>query len=237
MFPKPSVYLLIVNLWYFALPTLTQCPLSTQRLSYSVLSHRNQTGHWRTKLLMKNEVKINGYEYTRDLGTWGCDVNLSTTVCDNVETVHILTSVTVPPPRVTGYEFFPGIGFYKHHKEARTWDDAQKTCVKEGAHLAIINSEEESAVIMFMMSRAPEVNQWAFVGFHDRFVEGQYLTIFGEPLANTGFKRWSSSGQPDNYGGNSTYPGEDCGSIHRNGGLNDLPCSAKISFFCEQELW
>jgi len=61
--------------------------------------------------------------------------------------------------------------------------------------------------------------------------------VADEPLSSTGFYRWSSSNQPDNYGGNATYPGEDCGSMHTNGGLNDLPCSSQVPFICEQELW
>ena len=58
-----------------------------------------------------------------------------------------------------------------------------------------------------------------------------------EPLISTGFVRWSHSHLPDNYGGNDTHPGEDCGSMHTNGGLNDLPCSSQVPFICEQELW
>jgi hypothetical protein len=58
-----------------------------------------------------------------------------------------------------------------------------------------------------------------------------------EPLNSTGFYRWAGAHQPDNYGGNATHPGEDCGSIHVNGGLNDLACQAKVPFICEQELW
>jgi len=61
--------------------------------------------------------------------------------------------------------------------------------------------------------------------------------VADEPLSSTGFYRWSSAGQPDNAGGNATHPGEDCGSMHTNGGLNDLLCTAQVPFICEQELW
>jgi hypothetical protein len=61
--------------------------------------------------------------------------------------------------------------------------------------------------------------------------------VTGEPLNSTGFFRWAGPGQPDNAGGNDNHPGEDCGSMHTNGGLNDIHCSAKIPFICEQELW
>ena len=61
--------------------------------------------------------------------------------------------------------------------------------------------------------------------------------VADEPLSSTGFYRWSQSFQPDNAGGNATMQREDCGSMHTNGGLNDLHCSAKVPFICEQELW
>jgi hypothetical protein len=54
----------------------------------------------------------------------------------------------------------------------------------------------------------------------------------GKPLGSTGFTRWSSSGQPDNAGGK-----ENCGSIHRNGGMNDIPCPLKLAFICEHNPW
>ncbi|KAJ8876946.1 hypothetical protein PR048_021396 [Dryococelus australis] len=58
----------------------------------------------------------------------------------------------------------------------------------------------------------------------------------GTPLSSTGFSRWYASNQPDNYGAGPGNPGEDCGSVHRNGGLNDFQCNMKRAFFCEQEL-
>ena len=64
------------------------------------------------------------------------------------------------------------------------------------------------------------------------------LFVADEPLTSSGFYRWAGPGQPDNAGGaNDTLPGEDCGSMHTNGGLNDLHCNAKVPFICEQELW
>nr|CAD7437557.1 unnamed protein product [Timema bartmani]CAD7453948.1 unnamed protein product [Timema tahoe] len=134
---------------------------------------------------------------------------------------------------------FPGIGYYKFHTDPQVWEDARKTCAKEGGHLAIINSEEESKVTQQLFARHPKINNvqysdFAFIGFHDMYNEGSYLTIYGDPLDKTGFTRWSHKGQPDNAGG---VPGEDCGSVHRNGGLNDLICTSKHAFICEQEMW
>jgi hypothetical protein len=59
--------------------------------------------------------------------------------------------------------------------------------------------------------------------------------VADEPLSSSGFYRWAGPGQPDNAGGNGTHPGEDCGSMHTNGGLNDMNCDAQFPFICEQE--
>ena len=67
------------------------------------------------------------------------------------------------------------------------------------------------------------------------------ITVFNfvadEPLSSSGLYRWSQNFQPDNDGGNATHPGEECVSMHTNGGLNDFHCSAGFPFICEQELW
>jgi hypothetical protein len=60
--------------------------------------------------------------------------------------------------------------------------------------------------------------------------------VTDEPLSSTGFYRWYP-GQPNNAGGSATLPGEDCGAMHTNGGLNDYGCNVKVPFICEQELW
>jgi len=60
--------------------------------------------------------------------------------------------------------------------------------------------------------------------------------VADEPLISTGFYRWGDS-QPNNAGGNATHPGEDCGSMLTNGGLNDLVCNEQFPFICEHELW
>lgn len=44
------------------------------------------------------------------------------------------------------YVHMPGIGSYKLHTVAKSWNNARKICKEEGAHLAIINSREEEAV-------------------------------------------------------------------------------------------
>jgi len=59
--------------------------------------------------------------------------------------------------------------------------------------------------------------------------------VADEPLSSTGFSRWYKN-QPDNAGGGGINPGQDCGSMHTNGGLNDIRCCTRLPFICEQEL-
>ena len=93
-----------------------------------------------------------------------------------------------PPPRAgPGYELYPRIGYYKLHEEPKTWKEARDICEEEGAHLAIINSEAESSVLKKMFAPVAEKLKvaWAFIGFHDLYQEGHYLTIFGKFLRDT----------------------------------------------------
>ncbi|KAG8234031.1 hypothetical protein J437_LFUL013199 [Ladona fulva] len=124
--------------------------------------------------------------------------------------------VVLPPAKPDDYELFPGIGYYKfHHDDRATFDEAFITCAKEGGHLMIINSEEESKVAQILFSRHRNAGPWAFIG---------------EPLKDTGFANWSSA-DPNNYGGN-----ENCGSVLPNGLLGDIRCDDALAFFCEYDL-
>ena len=89
---------------------------------------------------------------------------------------------TAPPLRAQGYELHRGVGYYKIHSEPKTWHEARQICAEEGGHLAIINSEEESKLMNSMFAPVvAKLNLWcAFIGFHDLYNEGRYLTVFGK---------------------------------------------------------
>lgn len=65
---------------------------------------------------------------------------------------------------------------------------ARRICINEGAHLAVINSKVEAQHLgVLLRKKIPllehvENNHTAFIGFHDIFEEGEYLTIFGTSL-------------------------------------------------------
>ncbi|KAG8232818.1 hypothetical protein J437_LFUL014176 [Ladona fulva] len=119
----------------------------------------------------------------------------------------------------------PGVGYYKYHSKKLSFDAANKKCAEEGGHLAIINSEAEHQIVRSLLK-----NDSAYLGFHDRIKEGEFITIFGEPLAATGFTGWVK-GQPDNSGGK-----EHCGSYYPKYGLNDMACEKEMPFICEYDL-
>lgn len=75
----------------------------------------------------------------------------------------------------------------------------------------------------------------AYLGIHDMFEEGEWLTVFDESLYSTGFAEWSTNWfapQPDNYGDG----GENCGTLVVRGGMNDINCRKPLAFFCETPL-
>ncbi|XP_003704952.1 hemolymph lipopolysaccharide-binding protein-like [Megachile rotundata] len=133
------------------------------------------------------------------------------------------------------YYYTPGIGSHKLHTRALTWNEARKVCNEEGGHLAIINSIAEAHVLMDIFNRSSpvkgsDVTGQAYIGTHDLYAEGDWTTILGDSLAKTGYTEWSDkyNGQPDNTGGV-----QNCGSIFRDGKMDDIRCDLPHAFFCE----
>lgn len=109
-----------------------------------------------------------------------------------------------------------------------TWNEARRACQKEGGYLAIMNSVDEVQVVSKLLDDA---GLWqAFLGFHDIFAEGDWVTIHDEPLEKTGFAEWLK-GEPS---GTSGAGKEDCGGLLlASKKLNDVPCSYRLGFICE----
>ncbi|XP_015519007.1 hemolymph lipopolysaccharide-binding protein-like [Neodiprion lecontei] len=132
-----------------------------------------------------------------------------------------------PVVRRDDYTYFPGIGGYKLHSKAVSWNQARITCEEEGGHLAIINSlAERDAVVTVLKAMNPNPVHVS-LGFHDLYEEGHYVTIHGQTLARAGFNEWAD-GEPNNQ-----YGPENCGAWHVSGGLNDEKCSVLLPFVCE----
>jgi hypothetical protein len=70
------------------------------------------------------------------------------------------------------------------HTVPEKWDEARKICVQEETHLLILNSGVEMDAVKSIWSKHPNItggvySDYFFVGVHDRFNEGEYLTIKG----------------------------------------------------------
>ncbi|XP_069701695.1 hemolymph lipopolysaccharide-binding protein-like [Periplaneta americana] len=171
-------------------------------------------------------VHLAQHAQQRGVGQWEVDIDQS------------IAKIKAPnsdrqAPRAPGYELVPGLGYYKLHPEVRRWHEALDACKKEGTHLLILNSEEEARAMNYFWQKYPNfagatVQTWAWIGFHDQFKEGEYVTVFNDPLATTGFMKWSPS---EPHGKN-----QDCGLLGMNFLLADFPCNSKQPFFCEKEL-
>ncbi|XP_046417277.1 hemolymph lipopolysaccharide-binding protein-like [Neodiprion fabricii] len=133
------------------------------------------------------------------------------------------------------YIYTPGIGSHKLHTRALVWNDARKVCNDEGGHLAIINSVSEARVLMDIFNKSTPVkgaayDHAAYLGIHDLYKEGEWVTISGESLAQTGYTKWTDKwgGQPDNGDGK-----QNCGVLYKEGGMDDVFCEAAFAYFCE----
>ncbi|KAG8223053.1 hypothetical protein J437_LFUL002001 [Ladona fulva] len=166
---------------------------------------------------------------------WKVNLKQRTASHGDSHSLHLLGSMIVPPPKPNDYELFQGVGYYKfHHSKRVTFNEAQSICAKECGHLAIINSDEESNVLKIIYDRyVTSGGDLAFIGFYDRNeAQGfrEFVTIFGQPLNETGFMRWRGN-DPNNGGGI-----EFCGCVFPDGLIGDVSCEVKASFFCEYDL-
>ncbi|XP_046402190.1 hemolymph lipopolysaccharide-binding protein-like [Ischnura elegans] len=193
---------------------------ANHRIEINISSQKNSTGYW-----------VTNFAFSRDSPTaitkWNVNV-IQRTECSDGRVRNILEGVAiVPPPVLSEYTLYPGVGYYKYHpKHPGGYSAAEAICVKEGGHLAIVNSQAEYDVIRSMVKE-----RTAFLGFHDRMKEGEFMTVLGQPLNATGFVKWLP-GEPNNLNNN-----ENCGSYYArgDGGFNDWPCEMQNPFICEYE--
>ena len=78
-----------------------------------------------------------------------------------------------------GYSLYSGLGYYKVYTQNLAWGKAWKQCDSDGAHLLILNSDNEVEIVKTLVQTVAP-NTFAFIiGFNDYFLEGNYLTIHG----------------------------------------------------------
>ncbi|XP_076643426.1 hemolymph lipopolysaccharide-binding protein-like isoform X8 [Halictus rubicundus] len=128
------------------------------------------------------------------------------------------------------YVVTPGIGAHKFFKKEVTWNTARDICVRNGAQLAVINSDAEEALFRSWKSNNSLTGVW--IGVHDFFQKNWWVTMTGEPLAAMSYDMWSYN-LPDKTSNN-----RHCGvlwSIQKKG-ISHCPCHWNYSFVCEIDL-
>ncbi|XP_003426493.1 hemolymph lipopolysaccharide-binding protein-like [Nasonia vitripennis] len=123
-----------------------------------------------------------------------------------------------------GYTLTPGVGAHKLILTKKNWNQARNHCITEGAHLAVITTEEEEAVIKKLLA-AQKIDE-TLLGFHELFQKDDWVTTLDQPFSSLGYANWRE-GEPNNLGGV-----EHCGSYYKDG-LNDVPCTKEIAFVCK----
>jgi hypothetical protein len=59
-----------------------------------------------------------------------------------------------------------------------SWAEARRNCQQEGATLAVVNSASEALALRELALRNGfSQNATVHIGFHDLYIEGEYLTI------------------------------------------------------------
>jgi len=104
----------------------------------------------------------------------------------------------------------------------RTWMEARKFCISQGADLAVLdNADEQTWVLSEAKKLAPAKEVW--IGLSDLAAEGQFVWNDGKPIT------WSSwaSGQPNN--GNDS----DCVRLRPDGKWDDRVCTEGAAAICE----
>ncbi|PSN49622.1 hypothetical protein C0J52_12831 [Blattella germanica] len=147
----------------------------------------------------------------------------------------LLLSMLLSVAFAVDMELVPGLGYYWVPKIFTNisvqyrWDESMSSCVFEGGHLAVINSQEEAEFLATLLQRDADT-PYGHVGFSDLFVEGHYMTVNDEPLSAAGYSAWAS-GYPN--GGTTS----NCGAINRKGELMDIDCYSIQTPLCEKEIW
>ncbi|XP_066994919.2 hemolymph lipopolysaccharide-binding protein [Anabrus simplex] len=124
-----------------------------------------------------------------------------------------------------GYTLLSGIGYYKFNCRRSTWHEASETCTEEGAHLAIVDSQDEMDALMREWSVYPwQRNPW--VGVYRTSNMSDWITVQGNSLGN--YTGWGE-GYPKNEG--------NCVFLHAmQAAIFNVDCTLRGQFLCEYDL-
>ncbi|XP_021497351.1 C-type lectin domain family 4 member F isoform X1 [Meriones unguiculatus] len=124
-----------------------------------------------------------------------------------------------------GWKAFQG-SLYYFSQDEKSWHEAEKFCVTQGAHLASVTSEVEQAFLTQSTSTA-----YHWIGLTDRGTEGDWRWVDGTPFDRTLSNGFWAKNQPDNWRHkNGEY--EDC--VHTQKQWNDMKCGATYRWVCKK---
>ncbi|KAG6455243.1 secretory phospholipase A2 receptor [Manduca sexta] len=118
--------------------------------------------------------------------------------------------------------------YYRLHDLATNWNQARQICEAEGTALLVPDSLDEMENLKLLMSNMKAHYTAIFIGLHDKFSNGDYVTLKGESIAETMLELLWSQGTPDNINGT-----EHCVVMTREGLFDDRPCDDIYPFICK----
>lgn len=94
-----------------------------------------------------------------------------------------------------------------------------------------MRSNFEQSIYAEEMSKQNVATAW--IGVHDIFNEGEFVTVLDEELEDIGYANWTTAytglKQPDNAGGK-----QNCVNLVKaDGGMDDSFCDFKTSYICQ----
>ncbi|XP_045045285.2 C-type lectin domain family 4 member F [Desmodus rotundus] len=118
-----------------------------------------------------------------------------------------------------------GRNMYYFSSDKKTWQEAEQSCVSQGAHLASVTSAKEQAYLIKFTSTS-----YHWIGLNDRDREGTWRWTDGTTFSSSESRQFWSHNQPDNWlsGGQD----EDC--VHIQQKWNDISCNALYHWVCKK---
>ena len=126
-----------------------------------------------------------------------------------------------------GYTEYQGT-CYKFDTEAKTWEDALKTCANDGAVLVNVKNAHEEMLIKNLQVPKGKKKGEAWLALNDITTEGTYTSADGSGIE---YMNWKI-GEPHGKGQNCvTFNSES-----QFGSMADIKCTEKKQFICKKPL-
>ncbi|XP_074990247.1 C-type lectin domain family 17, member A-like [Calonectris borealis] len=110
---------------------------------------------------------------------------------------------------------------YSFSTETMSWSDAKEICADQGAHLVVINSDQEQNFLRDNINNSS--TYW--LGVTDELEEGSWVWTNGDRMSLSYWNTWKENKDKDQ---------KDCGIIGPDGIWNDDRCSHSNHWICEK---